>query len=169
VNNWARWAIYTAAVWAGALIVSLLVAEWREPDLGQIESDLREIKAAQPVVVVSDGSIVPTPFVSTTPIPSKTVELKEGTEVDYAGAHYTVTQVRPGRVEFILEGPHPVPLGQTFKVLDEEGFVCDAGINASPAAALAEGEKTRMYIGYTCRRGHTAQKLFLEGMTFEAQ
>jgi hypothetical protein len=47
--------------------------------------------------------------------------------------------------------------------------VCDAGINASPPVPLAEGEKTRMYIGYTCRRGHTAEKLLLEGITFEAE
>jgi hypothetical protein len=156
--------------WVGAFIISLLVAEWRDPDLTQIESDLREIKAAVPVVVtVPDGAVVTTPSVTSTPVrDDETVELKVGTELDYGGAHYTVTVVRPGRVEFELEGPHPGGPAHTFKVIDDEGFVCDAGINASPAVPLAEGEKTRMYIGYTCRTGHTAQKLVLEGITFEA-
>ena len=43
MTNGTRLAIYTAVVWTGALIISLLVAEWREPDLSQIENDLREI------------------------------------------------------------------------------------------------------------------------------
>lgn len=156
MNGWRRWAIYTAAVRVGALIISLAVAEWREPDLSQIESDLRELRGATPIVV-SGGSVTPTPNGgSITP-----------READSEGAHYTVSDVRPGRVEFILEGPHPGGLAQNFTVIDEEDFVCTAGINASPAAPLLEGQKAPFWIEYTCREGAKPKELRIDDLVFE--
>jgi hypothetical protein len=163
VNRWPRWAIYTGAVWAGVLVISLVVAEWREPDLGQIESDLRELKAAQPVVV-SNASIVPTPSGSIIPTPYGSLT---PTEAEYRGAHYTVGEVRPGRVEFILEGPHPGALGHNFSVTDEEGFVCSAGINASPGYPLSAGQKELFWIQYTCREGARPKELRVDDLVFE--
>ena len=78
---------------------------------------------------------------------------------------------KPGesRAEFILEGPHPGGLGFAFKVLDEEGFLCEAGINAEVGAPLGPGEKTRVWIHYTCADGAKPDTLTLDGVTFEFQ
>jgi len=167
VTNGTRMAIYTALVWAGALIISLIVAEWREPDLSQIENDLREIKAA-PVVIEGDG-VGTRSFVPATPVPGPTVELKEGAEVEYEGAHYKVTQVRPGRIEFILEGPHPGAQAYSTTAVDEEGFVCVAGAAASPGVPLLEGQKALFWIQYSCREGEKVKSIQYTGITFEAR
>lgn len=89
--SWTRQAIYTAIVLIGAFSISFLVFEWRKPDPGPIEDQLVQIQQAQISTVERDASggvygSAPTPYVSTTPFPGPTVELKRGTEVEYGGA-----------------------------------------------------------------------------------
>ena len=52
-------------------------------------------------------------------------------------------------------------------MLDEEGFVCDAGINAEVGTRLGPGEKTRVWIYYKCTGAARPATLTLDSVTFE--
>ena len=113
-----------------------------------------------------------------TPFPVEiTVQLRPGTEVPSGSARITVVGIESdlgpefgelrSRVGFILEGPHQGGLAQIFGVVDEDGFVCKAGINAEVGAPLLPGEKTRFWIVYQCGEGKRPQTLSLDGINFE--
>jgi hypothetical protein len=173
VQRWTLVGLLLVIAWAGAFAISYVVAEWRSPDAGQLEKKIDRLRAD--VDALGGGAVIPT----ATGVPASELRrapLTPGTEVALGLAHITVVGIttdldppfKPGeaRAEFILEGPHPGGLGFNFKVLDEDGFLCDAGINAEVGTRLGPGEKTRVWIYYKCTEGAKPASLSLDGVTF---
>jgi len=167
VQPWTRVGLFLVILWGGAFAISFLVTEWRSPDLGRLRAD---VEALSSCVIAPAATGVPTPE-------AKRAALTPGTEVALGPARITVVGItsqldppfKPGeaRVEFVLQGPHEGGLAQEFKVLDQDGFLCDSGINAEVGAPLGPGEKTRVWIYYKCAEGGTPDTLTLDGVTFE--
>jgi hypothetical protein len=171
--------LLSLALLGGAFGVSALAVEWHQEtaDLDPIEAALREtndelanlraeIEAEPSVVPVEPSPSTPTP-VAATPTPTATpVPLVVGASSKYGGGEITVDKISDGRVEFILEGPHRGALATNFKVLDEEGFVCEAGVGAESGVPLAAGEKTHFWIVYTCGDDRKAKTLSAGGLIF---
>jgi len=165
--RWTRIGLFLAILWSGAFAISFLVTEWRSPDLGRLRDD---VEALSNRMMVPTATEVPTPE-------AKRAPLTPGSEVSLGPARITVVGIttqldppsKPGeaRVDFILEGPHPGALGQEFKVVDRDGFVCDSGINAEVGAPLGPGEKTRVWVYYKCAEGATPGNLTLDGIAFD--
>ena len=165
--RWTRVGLFLVILWTGAFAISFLVTEWRSPDLGRLRADVEALSSR---VIAPAATGVPTPE-------AKRAALTPGTEVALGPARITVVGIttqldppfKPGeaRVEFILEGPHQGALGQKFKVVDRDGFVCDSGINAEVGAPLGSGEKTRVWIYCKCAEGATPDTVSLDGVTFE--
>jgi hypothetical protein len=167
VMCWARVGLLLAIVWGGAFAISFFATEWRSPDLGRLRADVETLSSRMTVPTATGGS----------PAELKRAPLTPGTEVSLGPARITVVGItteldppfKPGeaRAEFILEGPHQGGLGFSFKVVDEDGFLCDAGINAEVGAPLGPGEKARVWIYYKCAEGAKPDTLTLDGVTFE--
>jgi hypothetical protein len=172
--RWTWIGVFLVVVWGGAFAISFVVAEWPSPDARQLERKIERLRAD--VDALSGRVVVPTATRVPTSEP-KRAALTPGTEVSLGPARITVVGIttqldppfKPGeaRVEFILEGPHQGALGQKFKVVDRDGFVCDSGINAEVGASLGPGEKTRVWIYYKCAEGAIPDTLALDGVTFE--
>ena len=173
--RWAWVGLFLVILWGGAFAISFSVTQWHSPDLGQIEDQIGRLRAE--VEAMDSGTSVPIAPTGVPAPPFQTAPLTPGTEAALGLARITVVgttsqlepPAKPGesRVEFILEGPHPGALGQNFKVVDQEGFLCEAGINAEVGAPLGPGEKTRVWIYYKCAEGATPDTLSLDGVTFE--
>ena len=167
MRRWTWAGLFLVIVWGGAFAISFFVAEWRSPDLGRHRADVEALSSR---VIAPTATGVPTPE-------AKRVPLTPGTQASLGPARITVVGIttqldppfKPGeaRVEFVLEGPHQGALGQEFKVVAQDGFVCDSGINAEVGAPLGPGEKTRVWIYYKCAEGATPGNLALDGVTFD--
>jgi hypothetical protein len=182
VRRWAGLLLLAAAVWLGAFGISLLVVEWRQPDMSakdiaRLEGDLAGLKG-DVEGIKSQLGMLRAPPVTGTPVPeARAVPLKPGTEVQSGAARITVVGITTGlgpefaplrsRVDFIVEGPLGGALGSDFKVIDAGGFVCPSGINAESGAPLAAGEKTRFWILYGCAEGNEPKTLLLDWIRFE--
>jgi hypothetical protein len=163
--RWGQVGLFLAVVWAGAFGISVVVAEWRSPDVGRLRAEEAPISR----------TVVPTP--TGLPAEPKRAPLTPGTEVSWGRARLTVvgitTQLDPpfepgqARVEFVLEGPHPGGFSSYFKVVDQDGFLCESGIGAEVGTPLGPGEKTRVWIVYRCAEGAKPATLSLDGATFE--
>ena len=173
--GWTRIGLFLVILGGGMFAISFLVTEWRSPDVGQVEEQIGRLRGD----VAAMGNRMGVP-IAPTGVPTSELQrapLTPGSEVALGPARITVVGItshldppaKPGesRVEFILEGPHPGALGQNFKVVDLDGFLCDAGINAEVGAPLGPGEKTRVWIYYKCAEGGTPYTLTLDGVTFE--
>jgi hypothetical protein len=167
VRRWSRIVLFLAVLWSGAFAISFFVTEWRSPDLGRLRAQVEAL-----------SSRVTSPTATGAPIIElKRAPLTPGTEVSLGLARITVVGIttqldppaKPGeaRVEFILEGPHQGGLAFEFKVLDQDGFLCDSGINAEVGTPLGPGEKTRLWIYYKCAEGARVDTLNLDGVMFE--
>ena len=173
--RWTWVGLLLIVVWGGAFAISFLVTEWRSSDLGPVERQIERLRAD--VQAMSSRVSVPIAPTETPAAELHRATLTPGTEVALGPARITVVGItsqleppaKPGesRVEFILEGPHQGGLAQEFKVLDQEGFLCEAGINAEVGAPLGPGEKTRVWIYYKCAEGTRPNTLSLDGVTFE--
>jgi len=172
--RWTRVGLFLVILWGGAFAISFLVAQWRSPDLGQVEEQIGRLR--DDVEAVTSRTSVP---IAPTGVPAPELQrapLTPGTEVALGRARITVVGIttelgpsfKPGesRVEFILQGPHQGALAQDFKVVDQEGFLCESGINAEVGTPLGPGEKTRVWIYYKCAEGATPNTLNLDGVTF---
>jgi len=175
VLGWTRIGLFLVILGCGTFAISFLVTEWRSPDVGQVEEQIGRLRGD--VEAISSRVSVP---IAPTGVPTSELQrapLTPGTEVALGPARITVVGIttdldppfKPGevRIEFILVGPHPGALGQNFKVVDQDGFLCDAGINAEVGAPLGPGEKTRVWIYYKCAEGAKPNTLSLDGVTFE--
>jgi len=151
-----------------------VVAEWHGPDAKQLERKIERLRAD--VDALSGGVVIPTATVVPGSEP-KRAPLTPGTEVSLGLAHITMVGIttdlappfKPGeaRAEFILEGPYEGGLAFDFKVVDQDGFLCDAGINVEVGTPLGPGEKTRVWIYYKCAGTARPATLSLDGVTFE--
>ena len=170
-------AVLALLLWGAATFgLAALAAEWRQESVdiaplatqvSRLVSDVDEIRTVLQATP-TPTPIAPTPSATPTPTPQpQPVPLTPGRQAESGGALITVEKVASGRVDFTLEGPYPGALGVTFKVVDEDGFVCEAGINAESYDTLGEGEKTRFWILYTCQPGAQPATLSLDGVTFE--
>jgi hypothetical protein len=175
VLRWTRVGLFLVILWGGAFAISFLVAQWRSPDLGQVEEQIGRLR--DDVEAISSRTSVPA-APGEVPAPDlKRAPLTPGTEVTLGRARITVVSItselgpafKPGeaRVEFILQGPHEGGLAQEFKVVDQEGFLCESGINAEVGTPLGPGEKTRVWIYYKCAEGARPNTLSLDGVTFD--
>ena len=133
MNRWLAAGLFAVAVWAGALGISVLVAEWRDDSAGD------DISKLQAEVRTLRRDLEETKPLTVKPMSANT-----------AGVHVDVERVTDERIEFILYGPHPGGLANSFQVVDIEGSVCSAGINASPGVPLGPGDKVHMYIYFGC-------------------
>ena len=120
----------------------------------------------------STGGVEPTVQFSclgASPTIITTTPLVIGAEVRCDEAVATVESISPGkegRVDFVLQGPHPGAFGQSFTVSDSEGFVCQAGVGSEAGQAVLPGQKAEFFIEFQCSRGPAAT-LILNGTALE--
>ena len=165
--KWVRLVAFTLIVWAGTVITSVLVAEWREPDLDPLKEDLRSL---QEYVGRDVGTVpgFPQPYLSpTNPPPDQKAELREGESVTLdGGGSFTVDQIEGKVITFILEGPNIFNVGTFTKAVDVEGFLCPVGSRGIYSHQLAEGEKVEVVFVPNCE-GRELDWLQVDGMLFE--
>ena len=169
MTSWPRLAIYASVIWSGALIISFLVTEWRQPDLDPIEKELLAIREVQGSYVPVDV-FVPQPYVSPTlPAQREKAKLREGESVDLeGGGSLTVDRIDGNNITFIIEGPYSGAfIGNFLKAVDTEGFLCQVGYSGQTVQGLADGEKTTISFIPDCGDGRKLDWLQVDDMLFE--
>ena len=176
MRRWIGLALLAMLLLASAFGLSALATEWRQESVdfaplstqvARLASEVEEIRSVLQATP-TPTPLAPTPSATPTPRPEpQPVPLTPGTQAESGDALITVEKVANGRVDFTLEGPYDGALGVTFKVVDEDGFVCEAGIDAESYDTLEAGEKTRFWILYTCPPGARPATLSLNSITFE--
>jgi hypothetical protein len=170
--NWKAVAPIILIAWGGALTIGFLVSDrGQEDDIDALRDAIQRIE--NQLGITPPPESIPTESIKVdclgTPAVVNTRTLAVGTEVSCDESKITVASVgtgKEGRVEFILEGPHPGVLGQTFAVTDSEGFLCESGIGTQTGQPLLEGQKADFFVEFTCSHG-PAQTLILNNTAFE--
>src|SRR3990172_6064772 len=166
--KWVRLVAFTLIVWAGTVVTSVLVAEWREPDLDPLKEDLRSL---QEYVGRDVGTVpgFPQPYLSpTNPPPDQKAELREGESVTLdGGGTLTVGHIEGNRINFTIEGPNSGLIGDFLKAVDTEKFLCPVSMSLQLGQDLAEGEKTEFFFVPECAEGRRLDWLQIDDILFE--
>lgn len=138
-----------------AFALSVAFFEWRHEDPVDYSREFRDMRSQIDVLTSAVNEVrAQAGFTFVDPLPSPpppaTLRLEPGVSARLGTAQVTIDKVLEDRAVFILEGPHPGAFASSFKVVDEDGFVCEAGAIADTGAPLGSGERTHMWILYGC-------------------